>query len=232
MSLAIIRRQTVGVAAVFGGFALLLMVEGLYVLQTRSRGALLVEAVTLGTLAALNLFSFAWAIHEVSHAGAVHGRPANPLVGLLMAWTAWKSWKARTVFTDLQAKTNPADEQLLNGLIDETLAANPQETPSVVALKVKGFTLSDSSEWRIRYADGMVLVVNFKSFFGKKRPIAIEVVLPASLRFELEGETWIGGKRVVSAIIDGQAGKKFEVTSEMFERLQQHGSATLAATAI
>jgi len=206
-------------ALVFGAIAFALLAEGIYVLRSRSRAALTCQAVTLAFLAAWDLAAFAYSLHLHS-TGAAHGHPPNPLLGLILAYNAWKTWTARTEFTNFSESSTEADVGLAESVIKLALSSNPKTTPNMVQLKQTGLSVTNP-QWRIWFDPDFAYIIQIHTFFSSKlRPVVVTVCNRNRLSFELTGEAWIGNSQKLKLMTGGIAtDAAYEISPEMLEKL-------------
>jgi hypothetical protein len=217
-------------ALVFCAIAAALLAEGIYVLRSRSRAALTCQAVTLAFLAAWDLAAFGYSLHLHS-TGTAHGHPPNPLLGLIIAYNAWKAWSARTEFTKLSDSSTEADVERAEFVIKRALSSSPKTTPNMVQLKQIGLSVRDP-QWRIWFDPDFAYLIQIHTFFSSKlRPVTATVCNRNSLSFEVTGETWIGNSQKLKLIVDGIATHAaYEMSPEMLEKLSMMTGMPVAST--
>jgi hypothetical protein len=207
--------------------ALVLLAEGIYVLFSLSRLALLLETLTLASLAAVDLISFAIA---VSAPHAKGGRPPNPVDALIFGYAAMKMWKLYRNFNRLREQTTDADIEHVADQIKAALAASPDSALNLVPLKRTGLTLKNL-QWRL-WGDGdyAYLIGAQRVLFKASRPTRVSIYLRSRLSFDTVGESWIGSSRKVRILVDGvPLSAEFELASGMPERLASLTGSILSA---
>ncbi len=209
-----------GAVIVLGVVAAALLAGGIYVLRTRSRTALACETATLAVLATWDLGRFGYSLHLHS-TGAARGHLPNPLIGLLIAYSAWKTWSSRREFTRFAESSTEADGEHVESVIATALSSSPNATPNMVQLKQAGLSVKNP-QWRIWFDPEFAYLINLRVFFGRTRPIAVTVCDRSSLSFEVTGETWLGNARKLKLIVDGDAAAAaYEISPEMLEKMSR-----------
>lgn len=234
LAIAGLRYSNVGVdvtVMIFGLFSVALIIEGIYVLRSRSRRALTCEAVTLGVLAIWNLSAFAYTAYMASSSHHT-GRWPNPLFGIIMGFNAWQTWRSRSVYSELEKNCTESDLQTVDALISGAVKADAETTPELIALKQTGIAVTDP-QWRLWLTPDYLYLINVHTLFSRKRPVSAAVVPRASVSVQVIGEKWIGSGQKIKLVIDGEASEQtFEISRPMLEKFSLATGLMLTPNAI
>ena len=219
--------QSTMLAVVFTVGAAIFLAEGIYVIRSCSRLALLLETISFTALALLNLGSFAAFLMAPQHH---NGRPPNPVVGIALLYGAVKMGKSYRDYHRLHEQTNEADIEHVSGLLKEALEARPETTLNLVPLKRSGLTMRNL-QWRL-WMDGeyIYMIGAERVFFKANQPSEVTVYRRSQLAVESLGESWIGSASKIRLLLDGvPLPGNFELAAGMSERMASLTGGVLSA---